>query len=79
MPSITLLPFQPMVMSPAQLAAAAYLAGYSGRTHDWGCAAGVPVGGRECAVHSYRARSDRRRGFRWRATAVWAGSGQFGE
>ncbi len=30
----TLLPFEPMVMSPAQLAAVSYLARYSGRTHD---------------------------------------------
>jgi integrase/recombinase XerD len=30
----TLLPFQPMVMSSAQLAAVSYLARYSGRTHD---------------------------------------------
>ena len=30
----TLLPFQPKVMSPAQLAAVSYLARYSGRTHD---------------------------------------------
>jgi integrase/recombinase XerD len=34
MSSTTLLPFQPMVMSPAQLAAVSYLARYSGRTHD---------------------------------------------
>jgi site-specific recombinase XerD len=29
----TLLPFQPLAMSPAQLAAVSYLARYSGRTH----------------------------------------------
>jgi len=30
----TLLPFQPLAMSPAQLAAVSYLARYSGRTHN---------------------------------------------
>ena len=30
----TLLPFQPISMSPAQLAAVSYLARYSGRTHN---------------------------------------------
>jgi integrase/recombinase XerD len=30
----TLLPFQPMSMSSAQLAAVSFLARYSGRTHD---------------------------------------------
>ncbi|HEY7613105.1 MAG TPA: hypothetical protein VH764_08915, partial [Gemmatimonadales bacterium] len=33
MSSSTLLPFQPLAMSPAQLAAVSYLARYSGRTH----------------------------------------------
>jgi integrase/recombinase XerD len=32
--STTLLPFQPLSMSPAQLAAVSYLARYSGRTHN---------------------------------------------
>jgi integrase/recombinase XerD len=32
--STTLLPYQPLAMSPAQLAAVSYLARYSGRTHD---------------------------------------------
>ena len=31
--STTVLPFQPLAMSPAQLAAVSYLARYSGRTH----------------------------------------------
>ncbi len=34
MSASTLLPFQPMAMSQAQLAAVSYLARYSGRTHD---------------------------------------------
>ena len=33
MSTTTLLPFQPLTMSPAQLAAVSYLARYSGRTH----------------------------------------------
>jgi hypothetical protein len=33
MPTVTLLPFQPDAMSPAQLAAVSYLARYSGHTH----------------------------------------------
>ena len=31
--STTVLPFQPLAMSPAQLAAVSYLARYAGRTH----------------------------------------------
>ena len=34
MSSPTLLPFQPLAMTPAQLAAASYLARYSRRTHN---------------------------------------------
>src|SRR5262245_64275027 len=34
MSTTSLLPFQPLSMSPAQLAAVSYLARYSGRTHD---------------------------------------------
>ena len=34
MSTTTLLPFRPMSMTPAQLAAVSYLARYSGRTHD---------------------------------------------
>ena len=34
MSSQSLLPFQPMSMTPAQLAAVSFLARYAGRTHD---------------------------------------------
>lgn len=34
MSSSALAPFQPLAMSPAQLAAVSYLARYSGRTHN---------------------------------------------
>ena len=34
MSTTILLPFQPDVLTPAQLAAVSYLAGYSGHTHD---------------------------------------------